>query len=96
MRKSLASACHARRRQRFDAMRGDTRMTEKRPAIDAAARPESSEKHENNSGVKWSPGAQHIADAVTKRHGNCVSREVTPRAAGACARRRKCQPSASE
>lgn len=63
-------------RTSFDALRGDTQMTDKRVAIDVAALRESFEGPQTNSGVRWLPGAQRVADALTKRHRHSVLREV--------------------
>lgn len=60
----------------FDALHGDTQMTDKRVAINVAALSESFEDPATNMGVRWLPGPQHIADALTKRNGNAVLRSV--------------------
>lgn len=60
----------------FDTLRSDTRTTDKRVAINAAALRESFGDPQTKSGARWSPGAQHIADASMKRYGNSVPSEV--------------------
>lgn len=56
----------------FEALRGDTQMTGIRVAIDVAALRESLEDPATKTGIRWLPGPQHVADSLTKRHGNAV------------------------
>lgn len=58
------------------AMRGDTQMTDTCLVTDVVALRESFEDPETNFGLRWLPGAKHIADALAKRGGNSALKEV--------------------
>ena len=45
-------------------------------AIDVAALKETLSEPENPATARWLPGPQHVADALTKRFGNVIFKEI--------------------
>jgi len=60
----------------FDSLNGLSPPQDRRVAIDVAALKETLGEPENQATARWLPGAQHIADALTKRFGNAVLKAV--------------------
>ena len=60
----------------FDSLNGLSPPQDRRVAIDVAALKETLSEPETQATARWLPGPQHVADALTKRFGNAILKEV--------------------
>ena len=60
----------------FDSLNGLSPPQDRRVAIDVAALKETLSEPANQATARWLPGPQHVADALTKRFGNAILKEV--------------------